>query len=77
MKSYGPCHIDRFGVGKLKGYSAMQFIETSTIIVHCDQVDNRVFVDVFSCKKFSEIKTKTFARTFFRAKSAIAVSLDR
>ena len=30
----------------------MQFIETSSITVHADEVSGRCFVDVFSCKPF-------------------------
>ena len=37
MKAHGPTYIERFGSGELEGYSAMQFIETSSITVHCDE----------------------------------------
>jgi S-adenosylmethionine/arginine decarboxylase-like enzyme len=30
----------------------MQFIETSSITVHADEVSARCFVDVFSCRAF-------------------------
>jgi len=77
MKAHGPCYIERFGSGKLEGYSAMQFIETSTVVVHCDDVGNRAFIDVFSCKTFDEKKAKAFAVNYFQAQSAKAVTLDR
>jgi hypothetical protein len=31
----------------------MQFIETSSVTVHADEVSGRCFIDVFSCKPFA------------------------
>ena len=52
MRAHGPLMLERFGDGELEGWSAMQFIETSSITVHADEVCGRCFVDVFSCKPF-------------------------
>jgi S-adenosylmethionine/arginine decarboxylase-like enzyme len=52
MRAYGPLALERFGDGDLEGWSAMQFIETSSITVHADEVCGRCFVDVFSCRAF-------------------------
>jgi S-adenosylmethionine/arginine decarboxylase-like enzyme len=52
MVAHGPLHLERFGNGELEGWSAMQFIETSSITVHADEVGGRCFVDVFSCRPF-------------------------
>lgn len=52
MRAHGPLALERFGTGELEGWSAMQFIETSTIVVHADEVAGRCFVDVFSCRPF-------------------------
>jgi S-adenosylmethionine/arginine decarboxylase-like enzyme len=52
MRAFGPLALQRFGTGDLEGWSAMQFIETSTITVHADEVGGRCFVDVFSCRSF-------------------------
>ena len=52
MRAHGPLVLDRFGDGELEGWSAMQFIETSSITVHADEVSARCFVDVFSCRPF-------------------------
>jgi S-adenosylmethionine decarboxylase len=52
MRAHGPLALDRFGDGKLEGWSAMQAIETSSITVHADEVLARCFVDVFSCRRF-------------------------
>ncbi len=52
MLAHGPLMIDRFGNDELEGWSALQFIETSSITVHADEVFGRCFVDVFSCRAF-------------------------
>lgn len=70
MEPHGPCHIDRFGDGNLAGWSAMQFITTSTITVHLDEVGNRAFVDIFSCKPFDGNVAADFARKYFGAATA-------
>ncbi len=72
MKKYGPLHLKRFGVGKLNGYSFMQFIETSSITAHFEEQQNpkKAFIDIFSCKNFDEKKAAKFCRKFFGAKTA-------
>jgi S-adenosylmethionine/arginine decarboxylase-like enzyme len=52
MRAHGRLMVDRFGDGELEGWSAMQFIETSSITVHADEAFGRCFVDVFSCRRF-------------------------
>jgi len=52
MRAHGPLMLERFGDGELEGWSALQFIETSSITVHADEVGGRCFVDVFSCRPF-------------------------
>jgi len=69
MVSFGEPMINRFGEGSLKGYSMMQFIMTSSITVHLDEVNNRAFIDIFSCKKFDVNIATKFCKDFFRAKS--------
>ena len=38
MRAHGPLVLERFGDGELEGWSAMQFIETSSITIHADEV---------------------------------------
>jgi len=52
MRAHGPVLLERFGDGEIEGWSAMQFIETSSITVHADEFGGRCFVDVFSCRAF-------------------------
>jgi S-adenosylmethionine/arginine decarboxylase-like enzyme len=77
MVAHGPCHIERFGIGLLEGYSAMQFIETSSITVHCDEPGLRCFIDIFSCKDFDTKLAKRVTTRFFQAKRATSLTLDR
>lgn len=77
MVAYGPCHIERFGHGDLEGYSAMQFIETSSITIHCDEPKRRCFIDIFSCKDFDSNKAKEFSKEYFGAQHITSASMDR
>jgi S-adenosylmethionine/arginine decarboxylase-like enzyme len=52
MRAHGPLMIERFGGGELEGWSALQFIETSSITIHADEASGRCFIDVFSCRPF-------------------------
>lgn len=65
MKAHGDCHCERFGEAHLNGISAMQFIETSSITVHCDEVGDRVFVDIFSCQDFDKNEALDYSFEFF------------
>jgi len=56
MKAFGPLHIDEFGENELHGISALQFIYTSSIVMHNEKRNNGVHLDVFSCKDFDEEK---------------------
>src|SRR3989344_6589593 len=69
MHLVGPAEIKRFGHGKLRGYSMMQFIETSTITAHFDEKGKRAFIDIFSCKTYSSNKVAQFCKKYFKAKN--------
>lgn len=73
MVAHGPLHMDRFGIGDLEGWSAMQFIQTSTITVHADEVDGRCFIDVFSCKEFDPEQAAALAQRHFGGDASIRV----
>ncbi len=77
MVAHGPCYVDRFGEGDIEGYSAMQFIKTSAITVHLDEVGNRAFIDIFSCKDFDGDKAAQYSKEFFRAKRVKSTVLVR
>jgi S-adenosylmethionine/arginine decarboxylase-like enzyme len=67
IKRYGEMQIKRFGKGDLEGYSVFQFIETSSITIHFDEIKNRAFIDVFSCQDFDEKVVENFSKEFFEA----------
>lgn len=73
MVPHGEPIVDRFGEDSLEGVSGILFIMTSSITIHCDEVKNRAFIDIFSCKEFDqneslrllleEFKTKDFRQS--------------
>lgn len=77
MVKHGPTLIERFAEGALEGYSAMQFIETSSITLHFDETENRAFIDVFSCKFFDPELARDFSKAFFEGTDASVVHLLR
>lgn len=50
-----------------KGMSAIQFILTSNITIHCLDILERVYVNIFSCKEFSDYKATQYTKDFFKA----------
>lgn len=77
MVCHGPCYCERFGEGNLNGISALQFIETSSVTVHCDEVENRVFIDLFSCKDFDDQDIVQFCLYFFETEEFVKHVFDR
>ena len=73
MRAHGPVLLERFGDGELEGWSAMQFIETSSITVHADEVYCRCFVDVFSCRRFDPELAAAIAAGHFGGEPAVRV----
>ena len=73
MRAHGPLAIERFGDAELEGWSAMQFIETSSITVHADEVWCRCFVDVFSCRRFDSERAAAIAARHFGGEPAVTV----
>ena len=73
MRAHGPLLLERFGDGDLEGWSAMQFIETSSITIHADEVSGRCFVDVFSCRPFDPEQAATVAVEHFGGTPSLRV----
>lgn len=70
MKRRGQAIIKRFGQDDLAGYSAMQFIETSSVTMHFDEIKNRAFIEIFSCQYFDPKKSEVFCKKFLKAKKS-------
>lgn len=87
MQRFGPPIIRRLGAGELEGVSGFndglinkkgfQFIQTSNITVHLDEVNDRAFIDIFSCEEFNIEKAELFSRNFYKAKKSITITAYR
>ena len=53
---------------KTKGTSAVQFILTSTIVVHTLDLMKAVYVNIFSCKNFNTDQAAEFTANWFGSK---------
>jgi S-adenosylmethionine/arginine decarboxylase-like enzyme len=73
MCPHGPLALDRFGDDELEGWSAMQFIETSSITLHADEVWCRCFVDIFSCRAFDPDAAAALAVAHFGGTPTVTV----
>jgi S-adenosylmethionine decarboxylase len=73
MRAHGPLMIERFGDGVLEGWSALQFIETSSITIHADEILGRCFIDVFSCRPFDADLAATIAVEHFGGQPSVRV----
>lgn len=70
MTPYGKAFIPYFGLNKphTKGYSLLQFIETSSITGHFSEHKRSVYLNIFSCKPYDADKAKEYTKEFFGAK---------
>lgn len=70
MKAYGEPLTPYFGESQehTKGFSLVQFIETSAIVGHFSEVKGSVYINIFSCKSFDYSKAEAFTKDFFGAK---------
>ena len=65
MIAFGKPRIVMFGSGNKKGYTLVQFIETSDITAHFVEETNDVYLDVFSCKTFDpKVAIRVFDKYF-------------
>jgi S-adenosylmethionine/arginine decarboxylase-like enzyme len=73
MRAHGALMIERFGDDELEGWSALQFIETSSITIHADEVFGRCFIDVFSCRPFDPDTAAAIAVAHFGGTPTVRV----
>lgn len=62
-----PIIPEKFGKGTLYGYSAIQFIQTSSVTIHCSEVMLESHINIFSCKDFDVKKARKFTKEYFQA----------
>jgi S-adenosylmethionine decarboxylase len=60
-----------------KGTSAVQFILTSSIVIHALDLLDAVYVNIFSCKHFDKNIAKQVTKKWFRAKKCKSHFLER
>jgi S-adenosylmethionine/arginine decarboxylase-like enzyme len=79
MKKYGKVLLPYFGLEKphTKGYSLLQFIETSSITGHFSEYWRKSYLNIFSCKPYNYKLAMRFTKNFFKAKKAKARFLVR
>lgn len=62
---------------KTCGVSAVQFILTSTIVLHSLTKLRKVFINIFSCKDFNCDDARDFTMEWFGARNCGDVTVDR
>ena len=79
MKPYGEPQTPFFGEMQehTKGYSLLQFIETSSIVGHFSEGTGAAYLNIFSCKPYDAERAEAFAREFFGARRVSARFLVR
>ena len=69
MVAFGDPIVERFGGGIEVGVSGVQLIETSAIVIHTNDQARDMYLDVFSCKTFSEDTVLQYVSQVFNPKS--------
>lgn len=68
---------DTSDIPHLRGVSAMQFIETSTIVCHPLPMLRSVYLNIFSCKDFDANMALGFCMDFWRAQREVHTVVPR
>lgn len=70
MKPYGEPLTPYFGENQehTKGYSLVQFIETSSITGHFSEKKGAAYINIFSCMEYDVDTAENFTKEFFKAK---------
>jgi S-adenosylmethionine/arginine decarboxylase-like enzyme len=79
MVAYGDPIIEHFATHdpEKAGYSMVQLIETSNICAHFVDKDDTMYLDVFSCKPFSNDVVMECVKEFFGAQTQRMTYLTR
>jgi len=74
MIPFGPAYTPYFGDNNeiTKGYSLLQFIETSSITGHFSEGTGAAYLNIFSCKAFDAKAAEDFSREYFQAGHCIS-----
>ncbi len=79
VKRFGEPWVEQFGHGQLKtlGYTVVQLIETSSIVIHFSEFYNSVYLEIFSCKQFDHEVITELCQRFFEAETFKQHFLER
>ena len=79
MKRFGEPWAERFGLDRAEtaGYSVVQLIETSSVVGHFSELNNAVYLDIFSCKAFDREVVRHFCRHYFDAQNVVERFVER
>ncbi|MHC4873870.1 MAG: S-adenosylmethionine decarboxylase family protein [Planctomycetota bacterium] len=79
MIPYGEAQTPYFGENceHTKGYSLLQFIETSSITGHFSEGTGSAYINIFSCKEYDAGLAEKFTKEYFGAEKAISRFLTR
>lgn len=69
MVAFGEPFVERFGEGDEVGISAVQLIMTSAITIHTNDAARDMYLDVFSCKNFTEKEVVACVNDWFSPKT--------
>lgn len=73
MKRFGETMVVHFGEEeRVAGYSMVQLIETSLVSAHFANLDNTVYLDVFSCKRYDLKTVEEFSKAFFEGEKCLS-----
>jgi S-adenosylmethionine decarboxylase len=79
MKAFGEPIIQRFALedATKTGYSLVQLIETSSITGHFVELNGDAYIDIFSCKQYSQELAKEIVMKYFNPKKIRTTYLTR
>lgn len=77
MKAYGRPQVIHFGSGNKAGYTLVQLIETSNITGHFCDDSGDAYLDIFSCKDYSEKEVLKVVDQFFEPESKQTYCFER
>jgi S-adenosylmethionine/arginine decarboxylase-like enzyme len=77
MTPYGDAWYDRFGKGDRRGWSVIQPIEESTVVVHCDPPTLAAIVGITTCGRLNADAATEALKIYFAAKYTEQCEWDR
>jgi S-adenosylmethionine decarboxylase len=79
MIPYGEAQTPYFGekCEHTKGYSLLQFVETSSITGHFSEGTGAAYINIFSCKPYDKEAALEFTKGYFKAEKTVSNYIER